>query len=173
MDNKGAGPGTPEGSKAERFSRLEEICHQALERPEEEMPLLPARACAGDVDLRREVEKLLSFDRKAGRLMESPALRVAARPLVKTGDSTESMDFVGRDDPSLHEVRNKIGEGGMGVVYCAEDTILRSQVAIKMLPGIFAGDPDRLAHFEREARLLASLNHPNICSVAGRKHTGL
>ena len=61
----------------------------------------------------------------------------------------------------------KIGEGGMGVVWKAEDTTLDREVAIKVLPEVFAGDPDRLSRFQREAKLLASLNHPNVASVFG------
>ena len=61
----------------------------------------------------------------------------------------------------------KIGEGGMGVVWSAVDTALDREVAIKVLPDAFAGNADRLARFEREAKLLASLNHPNIATVHG------
>ncbi len=61
----------------------------------------------------------------------------------------------------------KIGEGGMGVVWKAMDTSLDREVAIKVLPEVFAGDPDRLSRFQREAKLLASLNHPNVASVFG------
>ena len=61
----------------------------------------------------------------------------------------------------------KIGEGGMGAVWKAVDTTLNRDVAIKILPDVFAGDPDRMARFEREARLLASLNHPNIAAIFG------
>jgi len=61
----------------------------------------------------------------------------------------------------------KIGEGGMGVVWKAVDTALDREVAIKLLPDVFRGDPDRLLRLEREARLLASLNHPNIAAVYG------
>jgi len=60
----------------------------------------------------------------------------------------------------------------MGEVYSAEDTILARQVAIKVLPDIFAGDPGRLARFEREAKLLASLNHPNIAAIHGLEQAG-
>ncbi|MDH3816509.1 MAG: serine/threonine protein kinase, partial [Acidobacteriota bacterium] len=62
---------------------------------------------------------------------------------------------------------DKIGEGGMGVVWRAVDTTLDREVAIKILPGAFADDRERLARFEREAKLLASLNHPGLASVFG------
>ena len=65
------------------------------------------------------------------------------------------------------EVRELLGEGGMGQVYRARDTKLDRDVALKVLPDLFANDLDRLARFQREARVLASLNHPNIGSIYG------
>src|SRR5215471_9580222 len=64
----------------------------------------------------------------------------------------------------------KIGEGGMGVVWKATDTTLDRAVAIKILPDLFSEDAERLARFEREAKLLASLNHPNIATIHGLHH---
>ena len=66
-----------------------------------------------------------------------------------------------------YEVGAQLGAGGMGEVYKARDTRLQRQVAIKILPAAFAADPDRLARFEREAQVLASLNHPNIAQIYG------
>ena len=64
-----------------------------------------------------------------------------------------------------YEVREPLGKGGMGEVYRARDTALGRDVALKILPELFAADADRLARFEREAQALASLNHPNIAQV--------
>ena len=66
-----------------------------------------------------------------------------------------------------YEITAKLGEGGMGAVYRATDTKLDREVAIKILPDAWARDPDRLARFEREAKVLASLNHPNIAQIHG------
>ena len=66
-----------------------------------------------------------------------------------------------------YQVTAKIGEGGMGEVYRARDTKLDRDVALKVLPEAFTQDPDRLARFEREAKVLASLNHPNIGHIYG------
>ena len=66
-----------------------------------------------------------------------------------------------------HEVLALIGKGGMGEVYRARDTLLNRDVALKVLPAAFAGDADRMARFEREAQVLASLNHPNIAQIYG------
>ena len=66
-----------------------------------------------------------------------------------------------------YEITAKLGEGGMGEVYRATDTRLEREVAIKVLPAAFTADPERLARFEREAKLLAQLHHPNIASIYG------
>src|ERR1700731_894705 len=72
-----------------------------------------------------------------------------------------------------YEILAPIGAGGMGEVYRARDTKLDRDVAIKMLPAAFAQDPERLARFEREAKVLASLNHPNIAQIYGVEERAL
>ncbi len=72
-----------------------------------------------------------------------------------------------------YDVTALIGEGGMGQVYQATDTKLKRQVALKILPQAFTDDPDRLARFEREAKVLASLNHPNIGHIYGLEEARL
>ena len=66
-----------------------------------------------------------------------------------------------------YEIKSPLGEGGMGVVFRALDTKLHREVALKLLPDHFADDPERLARFQREAQVLASLNHPNIAQIHG------
>jgi len=77
-----------------------------------------------------------------------------------------SATFVGRRF-GVYQVHSLLGVGGMGEVYRARDTKLERDVAIKVLPHALASDPDRLARFEREARVLASLNHPHIAAIYG------
>src|SRR5947208_5782959 len=71
-----------------------------------------------------------------------------------------------------YDLASLLGAGGMGEVFRARDTKLGRDVAIKVLPAAFAADPDRLARFEREARVLASLNHPHIAQIYGVEESG-
>ncbi len=71
-----------------------------------------------------------------------------------------------------YEIVSPLGSGGMGVVYRARDTKLNREVALKVLPDLFARDPERLARFQREAEVLASLNHPNIAQIHGLEESG-
>jgi Tol biopolymer transport system component len=82
------------------------------------------------------------------------------------------MEFAANQMVGHYRLVEKIGEGGMGVVWRALDTTLDREVAIKVLPDLFAEDPDRLARFEREAKLLASLNHPGIATIHGLHQAG-
>src|SRR6266850_450016 len=71
-----------------------------------------------------------------------------------------------------YEITSHLGSGGMGAVYQATDTKLGRSVAIKLLPEAFSHDSERVARFEREARMLASLNHPNIAAIHGLEESG-
>jgi serine/threonine protein kinase/Tol biopolymer transport system component len=150
----------------ELWHKAKQIYQSAIELDPQQREAFLAKACAGDDLLRREVESLLSHRPEAEDFMASPALHEAARALAQEQNRDPDPDLSGRS--LLHyRVEEKIGAGGMGVVYRAQDTKLDRQVAIKLLPDIFSGDPERLARFEREAKLLASLNHPNIAAIHG------
>src|SRR5262249_9787483 len=117
-------------------------------------------ACAGDQELLREVETLIACQQKAGQFMDSPALDVAARMLVRTKARLIKGSRIGS-----YEVLSLLGVGGMGEVYCARDSKLNREVALKVLPEAFAQAPERMARFQREAHMLAALNHPNIVTI--------
>jgi Tol biopolymer transport system component len=132
----------------DRWQQIEELYHAALEDR--------AVLDQADPELRREVESLLAQEKGAG-FLESPALEVAAQQLA-------GRDLVGRRIGS-YQILSQLGAGGMGEVYRAKDTKLKREVALKVLPEAFAGDPERMARFQREAEVLASLNHPNIAHI--------
>ena len=145
-----------------RWQQIERLFHDALERPLEERAAFLDQSCAGDESLRREVKALLDSPATANRFLDRDALEVAAG-LV----SASKMPVLSGRRLGVYQLQERIGSGGMGEVYRAHDTRLGRDVAIKILPHGFSADPNRLARFEREARVLASLNHPNIGAVYG------
>jgi serine/threonine protein kinase len=84
----------------------------------------------------------------------------------------EEMMLVAGSKLGPYEIIGAIGAGGMGEVYRAHDSRLNRDVALKVLPEVFAADPDRMARFEREARVLGALNHPNIAAIYGLEEFG-
>ena len=146
----------------ERWRRVEELYHAALTRDEIDRAAFLADACAGDDALLREVKSLLAQPTSGRGFLDGAAMAVAAQLASDIGQSALTGRRLG-----AYEVRARIGAGGMGEVYRARDTKLGRDVAIKILPPHFTSDPERLARFEREARLLASLNHPHIGAIYG------
>jgi eukaryotic-like serine/threonine-protein kinase len=149
----------------ERRDRIEQICQAALDRDATARAAFLADACAGDEALRREVESLLACEQAAEQFIETPALQSAAESLAAMA-SVRVGEHIG-----TYEILSLLGTGGMGEVYRARDAQLGRDVAIKVLPPIFLSDLERLARFEREARVLASLNHPNIGTIYGLERT--
>ena len=147
---------------SERWRRVEDLCHAALARPIEERAAFVAQASAGDEVLRREVESLLAEESNAAGFMSVPAAAVAASSMRRGAKAT----LVGQQVGS-YAVRSLLGVGGMGEVYRAHDDRLGREVAIKVLPSEFTADVERRARFEREARTLATLNHPHIGAIYG------
>ena len=121
-----------------------------------------AAGCGGDDALRRDVEALLEHAQSAEGFLAAPLGAVAAE--VLGGEHRASL--VGRQ-VGAYQVVSHLGTGGMGEVYRARDTTLGRDVAIKVVPQAFASDPERRARFEREARMLAALNHPHIGAIYG------
>lgn len=146
----------------ERWRMAKEIYQSLVGQEPSQRDAYLTEACAGDELLRKDVESLIACRYEAEDLMASPAMEAVASELARDPEA----DLCGR--MVLHyQVKEKIGAGGMGVVYRATDMRLHREVAMKALPAVFASDPERLTRFEREARLLATLSHPNVAAIHG------
>jgi Tol biopolymer transport system component len=144
----------------ERWRQIEDLCHEALTRPSGERATFLSKACGGDDALRREVETLLAQEGKAAGFMSVPAAAVAGSGVLHHATGSWVGERFG-----TYAMRGLLGVGGMGEVYRAYDDTLGREVAIKVLPAAFTSDPERRARFEREARMLATLNHPHIGAI--------
>ena len=146
----------------DRWATVERLYHAALDHPVEGRSAFVADACAGDDALQHEVESLLAQSASRDDVLARGAVVAAAGLVGDAGNSTLMGRRIG-----VYQVLAQIGAGGMGEVYRARDTRLGRDVAIKILPSEFTTHPDRLARFEREARVLATLNHPHIGAIYG------
>jgi eukaryotic-like serine/threonine-protein kinase len=140
------------------WTELEALFHEALARAPAERGAFLAQRCADRLDLQAEVEALLRAHERTASALETP---VTLQPQLKAGIRLGS-----------YEVLSALGAGSMGEVYRARDTRLGRDVAIKVLPALFLSDPERRARFEREARVLASLNHSHIAAIYGVEEAG-
>jgi len=147
--------------KNERWQQVESLYHATLEKDPRERSAFLVHACDGDETLRREVESLLAFDAHAEQFIESPALEVA----VKMMADESSKSIAAGDRFNQYRILSQLGAGGMGEVYLAEDTSLRRKVALKFLPVVLTKDKAHLRRFEVEARAVAALSHPNVCTI--------
>ena len=148
----------------QRWQRVEEICHDALARPTEDRAAFVRAACAGDDTLRVEVDSLLANQSRADALGSRLGIR-------DSGFGIGTEELIGKQI-GVYRIVSLLGAGGMGEVYRARDAKLQRDVAIKVLPAAFTLDPDRRARIEREARMLASFNHPNIGAIHGLVEEG-
>ena len=150
--------------KPERWQKLDDLFHAALERRPEEREAFLDEACAGDVSLRENVTALLAAHEEAASFIETPAMDIEAREMASGQRSSQGVLESG-ETVSHYRIIAQIGEGGMGQVYLAQDTTLGRKVALKSLPVEFTRNSDRVRRFLQEARAASSLNHHNIITI--------
>src|SRR5438094_7548394 len=135
------------------WEKIDEIYRLALEQEPGRRAEFLREACKGDDSLRAEVESLLGYDEKAESFLEPPE------------DPGPAHSMAEGETLGHYRILEKLGQGGMGVVYKARDTRLNRLVAIKMLPRRLIAVPERRARFAQEARAASALNHANIVTI--------
>ena len=143
----------------DRWRQIEKLFQSALELPANERAEFLIRACGDDESLRREVESLLAYQTAAGSFIQG-AVEEATEILAETQVRRAPGQQLGP-----YRIINRLGAGGMGEVYLAQDSRLGRKVALKLLPALYTGDRDRVRRFTQEARAASALNHPSIITI--------
>jgi eukaryotic-like serine/threonine-protein kinase len=144
----------------ERWKQIDNVFSEALKLDPDKRKEFLEVVCAKDSDLKKEVEALLSSDKQVGTFVEGAPARLAIDLLAVRTERFSAGQFIGP-----YKILAVLGAGGMGEVYRAQDTRLKREVAIKVMPSEYADDQDRLNRFEKESRSAGMLNHPNILTI--------
>src|SRR5687768_486907 len=144
------------------WKQVDELFEKALDQPPEVRKTFVAEACKGNAIIYEEVLSLLDAQAKAVEFMEGSAMSAAAGALAH--ELTTVATLIGKE-LGTYKIEKLLGAGGMAEVYLARDNKLDRMVAVKILPGHFLADVDRITRFRREARALSSLNHPHLITI--------
>jgi serine/threonine protein kinase/Tfp pilus assembly protein PilF len=144
----------------ELWQRITDLFDGAMTRGPKERVAFLEEACAGDRDLRKQVERLVKSHEKSGDFLESSAFALAPELLTDDRPGASVGELIGH-----YRIESLIGIGGMGEVYLARDERLGRKAALKLLPDSLTTDETQLSRFKNEARSASALNHPNILTV--------
>jgi len=155
--------------KPDRWRKVDELFAAALEREPNERAAFLSQACGSDHDLRREVEKMLSFDERAEDFIKTNVFDIAAKLITQPQTILDSIDdarFVPGDILSeRYRIVGLLGRGGMGEVYRADDLKLKQPVALKFLPSSLTSNGPALARFYKEVSVARQISHRHVCRV--------
>ena len=149
---------------ADRWKQIDELFDAVLELSETGREAFLSARCNGDEALKKEILSLLEAQKETGGFMENSAMNLMAKEIAN--DQTTVVDFsiLGRELGN-YRIERQLGAGGMGEVFLAHDAKLNRKVALKILPAEFVLDAERVKRFEREAKAVSALNHPNIVTI--------
>ena len=148
----------------ELWKQVDALLEEALDLPPEQRERFVEEACNGNEELRAEVLSLVRAQSQASNFMERSAMKVAAQVLAEDSGAEIHPSLIGKE-LGTYRIESLLGAGGMGEVYLARETKLNRRVALKILPTQFVADAERVSRFEREARALSALNHPNLITI--------
>lgn len=151
--------------------RIDAICDAALELSMDARAAFVQQQCAGDHEMRTEVESLLAGAARAEAMLEEPVAALAARTMAYDG-LPAPLTLSPGTRIGTYEIVSLLGVGGMGEVYRARDSKLGREVALKVVPDALTRQPGQFVRFEREARALAAFSHPNIAQIHGLEESG-
>lgn len=149
----------------DRWNKIELLIEQALDLPPEEQNAFLQKECGADEELKKEITSLLQYKHQAFSFIQDFSENIVQPSFTNMSEGMSHQDNRLNSVIGHYQITDKLGEGGMGVVYKAHDTKLDRTVALKFLPSRFTESTENKERFIHEAKTAATLNHSNICTI--------